>query len=1466
MTTYKNEDSTVIPETVAPDGQVRVIRANNPFDFKDHVITFHSLEDGDLYKDLISAEIAEIPDEILTTSLNGEVITREEWETRKLTSGDSVVIFEMPGGDSAKDILRLIALVAIVFFAPYLGGTVLGLEGTALVAFEVAFVVAGSLLVNAILPPAMPDGISIDSMADSPTYGIDGAKNTSEEGLPLPVCYGGFRMAGNILNVHTRNAGGNQLLYMLFNAGEGQIQGITDVELNDQPIEGFLEAETEVRLGLEEGDPIPWFEESVSPTSVGVTLNTTHQTRTTGVIDRFRLDFVCPNGLVEFKDNGDKARRTIQFDIQYKLTTEPTVWTTLYNYRAPEPGDPFYRYFGYNNYDGAGQITGTALIEIRGDLRDLNHGVNTEGWIVDEFGRIVGQQSGSVIYTTLPDISRRQTTPVRFSFYSPNDLPQGAYDIRVRRTLPESTDTQVRDSVAWTDLNEIITDPVAYNHCALLGLKIKLTDQLGSLPNVTYYNGGRVIRHWDSVQKEWVDIASKNPAWIAWDMLTNLRYGGQIDPARLDQDAWLEWGEYCDAEGLTFQGVFDTNAKMWDAMQHVFRAGHARPIRMGTQYSVAVDKVTAPSQMFTVGNILKDSFSQKWMSLADRANEIEVNYFDQNDKYKRRTIKVYDDAIATGAPQNTSNVTLFGIVDETRAAEEGTFMLNSNRLMKSTVSFKAPMEAVAVTIGDVFLLQHDQPDWSVGGRLEFNSTTTNLKSDREVTFDGAKSYSALVRYDSITRYTAQITGISAGGRRLELGVPFTGQTDIDRVQKTGIDRRITRIESDAIWVKDGTGFAVLDNVDLIQVDAIETATVTALTSGTLTDIPLSTALPSNPPQHSVFMVGETALVSSLWRATKVAVDKDMNATITGAEYNAAIYDWTPQNVQPVNATDFDLSVPHVTNLAADESTALIGNVLRPVLELSWDLPPDFESYGGVDVEISIDGEGFKFAKRYFGAELGTEVEVSRGTIDVRVVTMSADGRFALRSTAPTVLGLIISGDDIAPNVPTGFAVTAGAVGLNLSWTNPVDADFNSIDIKRNTVDNEGTAVALAYTSTKQVSYLDDTASNDAVSYFYWARAVDENGNTSAWVPSTPVSATPTSITSGTDATSGYLTNEVHAIPSDADGSNPVFSGASGYFKVFKGINDITATSTFSVFGADGATVTINTAVDTPVSGQPAGYYEVTGETVALASHAVTLRAVTVDALTIDKVFTVTKAAGGVDAKLVSLTATGLNFSYDNTTGTPALIGPASISLVVNEQNTTGATGWSAWDHTGTPITPVSTLLSSITDAGATILETAFNGIANNDFITVSAIREGITDTISVVRLLSGQDGADGATGDIGPDGPAGFNTATVNLFHKNTSSVTPPATFTGTFTYTFATAALSGGVLNGWSQTAPDIVPGEYLWVRQATAVSNTATDDIVSTEFAGGAVVGIGGEDGATGEQVTQVSQVIQEQPVQMV
>lgn len=95
----------------------------------------------------------------------------------------------------------------------------------------------------------------------------------------------------------------------------------------------------------------------------------------------------------------------------------------------------------------------------------------------------------------------------------------------------------------------------------------------------------------------------------------------------------------------------------------------------------------------------------------------------------------------------------------------------------------------------------------------------------------------------------------------------------------------------------------------------------------------------------------------------------------------------------------------------------------------------------------------------------------------------------------------------------------------------------------------------------------------------------------------------------------------------------------------------------------------------------------------------------------------------------------------------------------------------------------------------------------------------------------------------GVDGTNGLNNAVILLYRRASSSPTMPS---GTFTYTFATGALSGGSLNGWTQGIP-AADGNPLWVTGATASSGSTTDSIPAAEFSAAVIKDGAGLNAAT-------------------
>jgi hypothetical protein len=82
-------------------------------------------------------------------------------------------------------------------------------------------------------------------------------------------------------------------------------------------------------------------------------------------------------------------------------------------------------------------------------------------------------------------------------------------------------------------------------------------------------------------------------------------------------------------------------------------------------------------------------------------------------------------------------------------------------------------------------------------------------------------------------------------------------------------------------------------------------------------------------------------------------------------------------------------------------------------------------------------------------------------------------------------------------------------------------------------------------------------------------------------------------TNGVDAVNIQLSKSSFQLNAYADGTVPDFSGADGTLKVYQGATDVTASATLSATAGSGVTGSINTATNSPVSGQPKGYYRIT---------------------------------------------------------------------------------------------------------------------------------------------------------------------------------------------------------------------------------------------------------------------------------
>lgn len=1081
---------------------VTLIRLLNPFNLKEfdkEVVNWEAEKTLDQYIPTIDGEHGPVE---FVASVNGKLVSIKDWHETYLLKDDNIIICPIIGKSGGKSIFKLVALIAISVFAPQLAVGILGpaLAGTtilgtaltygAVLGTVISFV--GGQLVNSLFPNTASKSDKNkggDNLGSSPTYGYDGAKNVSAEGVPVPVVYGSYRAGGNLINAFVENKGNSQYIYLLFAASEGPISGINNILVNDQPIENFKEVETDFRTGLASQPLMPWFGDTVIPRTVGLKITQSFQTfNTVDIVDKLRFDIAFPGGLYSINtENGNTEGRAVELNIQYRKVGDID-WMALgdgsvidhYERRYVIKGityatlpagyiDGATLAVGQSNFFGIGGV-GTSYLGINSTSSGFGivSGANGYGQqsinkntVYVRKGVGVGFSGISVSYTaagtayskpfykTTIKVSAAQRTTLRRSFIT-DILPQGKYETRYSRVLAESTATNVVDIVSMNEINEIIVDDVQYNNTALFGMRILLSDQLNGLPKVTFMIEGVQIRVWDGVNKVFVSQTSNNPAWCALDMLTNQRYGAGIPDSRIDLEKWKVWANHCDTFNLTFNGVFDTTLTMWDALQYVFRCGHAQVNCIGTRYTVAIERAESAVMMFTVANMIENSFVINWLPAADRANDIDVTYFEATDGYKQKTVKVTDQyAVANGLPLKNAAITLFGVIDSRRAYNEGLIALAMNKYILQTVTFEAAIDAIACTVGDVIYVQHDMPQWGYAGRLEVGSTVSVVNFDRPMSMTVGKQYKVLCTFDSIQRASGSISNIL--GTSLYL-TGYSGNTSVKRIIIGTKDLEVLSIfdagagtygviVSDVTGLSTGNAYALYDTDVLEERDVVVPATAEDYMSVTLTS-PFSIA----PPIYTNFMFGETAKIKKPFRVRAMNGSGEYSRQIVAIEYNASIYNPDATTIVPTaNYSALNFAITSVTVSGVTESLFPLGNGF------------------GVSATINFTNSNptYKEAKVFVSRAGGAFVDVGTG-VSSKTVTASDGEALIFKLVAISVLGVqepfsnaptysyTVIGKSAPPANVKDFIGIASKQIITFNWTKVADIDVKEYEIRLGT--------------------------------------------------------------------------------------------------------------------------------------------------------------------------------------------------------------------------------------------------------------------------------------------------------------------------------------------------------------------------------------------------------------------------------
>jgi len=662
------------------ENNLELICVRNPFNRTDREVTSVSYGNQSLAGILQQY----IPKDIkVNVSINGKIILKEAWQLTYPQVGEQIVVVPLvAGGDDDKIILNMVLMIAVAWAAPQL---VAGLPGAMTAAGELSFLgtlyAAGVIITGGIIISALTPAPQIRQ----PGYDVSQIYNwspqtTQQQGLVVPKFYGKNKHFANIFAAHIDidEDGEKQLLKFAAGLGSGPIKSVSNKKLNDQPIGNYPEVSSEDRLGLVDqtvttifGDTEPEYRPNIKVTNIGgaKTYNIPDDD-----YDDIEVDIFFGRGVYWANDQGGLSNHSIGIKVEVSEYGEES-WTTI----------------------GEETVTRNST---------------------DRFWKTYVASDEMVITNG------------------------NKYKVKVTKTTSDQASMRYGDDVYLSSVREVMEDDFQYPKTAYVAVSALATDMLSSSLRFSCETEDSIVDTYNGTS--WTLQWSDNPAWVLYDILTQPvisgdgdgtpyaveRYDG-INPSRIDYAKFYELAVFCDImvpdgsggteKRITFNGGFDTPTTMWEAALKVCEIARCALVWNGINVTLAIDKAGDAVQMFSVGNIIKDTFKETFLPESDRASEIELRYIDADQDYKLTPFTIYNSSVNN--PANKVTMELFGVNKQSEAWRAGMYRLAMNQYLKTTVDFEADIDAIACTLGDIIYVQHDVPQWGKGGRI--SSATNN---------------------------------------------------------------------------------------------------------------------------------------------------------------------------------------------------------------------------------------------------------------------------------------------------------------------------------------------------------------------------------------------------------------------------------------------------------------------------------------------------------------------------------------------------------------------------------------------------------------------------------------------------------------------------------------------------------------------------------------------------------------------
>jgi hypothetical protein len=336
------------------------------------------------------------------------------------------------------------------------------------------------------------------------------------------------------------------------------------------------------------------------------------------------------------------------------------------------------------------------------------------------------------------DLTQRGSPPVR-----------GPIEVRIKRRSP-SGGLDTVSSCVWRNVGFNREQLLAYPRVALLGLELAAGSRFsGGIPQVSVRIDGCLVRVWDEVDgwsEECWDVPAaphdfntyppgRNPAWVAIAfLLADWGLGKWLTESDIDLPAFRRWAAFCDSEpspldpwgeaSFSCDIVCDSPRPSWEVLLQICATGRATPIWANGKISVVYQYRDAHSdagisvaaktatQLFTTSSV--QDLQVTWIARANRPTAYQFQYLNETSNFAQDVLTVPDNEGTLDDPSALDQerwrpevVQAYGVTRPSQLFREGIFRHRATRLIPREISFSTGPWALALTIGDLFLFEHD---------------------------------------------------------------------------------------------------------------------------------------------------------------------------------------------------------------------------------------------------------------------------------------------------------------------------------------------------------------------------------------------------------------------------------------------------------------------------------------------------------------------------------------------------------------------------------------------------------------------------------------------------------------------------------------------------------------------------------------------------------------------------------------